>query len=94
MSKVVSAFVLEVSHWLMLHGRVDQLKLIVVKLALIENNQCYTIQDIANILKISKSSDENCLHQLATLTALMFMFHISGKNTSGLYFCMHSSTEM
>ena len=31
---------------------------------LIENNQCYTIQDIANILKISKSCDENCLHQL------------------------------
>ena len=31
---------------------------------LIENNQCYTMWEIANILKISKSSIENHLHQL------------------------------
>ena len=31
---------------------------------LIENNQYYTMQEIANILKISKSSVENHLHQL------------------------------
>ena len=31
---------------------------------LIENNQRYTIREIANILKISKSSAENHLHQL------------------------------
>ena len=31
---------------------------------LIENNQCYTMREIANILKISKSSTENHLHQL------------------------------
>ena len=31
---------------------------------LIENNQCYTMQEITNILKISKSSVENYLHQL------------------------------
>ena len=31
---------------------------------LIENNQCYTMQEIADILKISKSSAENHLHQL------------------------------
>ena len=31
---------------------------------LIENNQCYTTQEIASILKISKSSTENHLHQL------------------------------
>ena len=31
---------------------------------LIENNQCYTTQGIADILKISKSSAENHLHQL------------------------------
>ena len=31
---------------------------------LIENNQCYTTQEIADILKISKSSVENHLHQL------------------------------
>ena len=31
---------------------------------LIENNQRYTTREIANILKISKSSTENHLHQL------------------------------
>ena len=31
---------------------------------LIENNQCYTTWEIADILKISKSSIENHLHQL------------------------------
>ena len=31
---------------------------------LIENNQCYTMQEITNILKIYKSSVENYLHQL------------------------------
>ena len=31
---------------------------------LIENNQCYTTREIADILKISKSSAENHLHQL------------------------------
>ena len=31
---------------------------------LTENNQCYTTWEIANILKISKSSIENHLHQL------------------------------
>ena len=31
---------------------------------LIENSQCYTKREIANILKISKSSIENHLHQL------------------------------
>ena len=29
---------------------------------LIENNQCYIMQKIANIVKISKSSNENHLH--------------------------------
>ena len=36
----------------------DQIK------TLIENNQCYTMQEIADILKISKSSVENHLHQV------------------------------
>ena len=31
----------------------------------VENNQCYTTWEIADILKISKSSVENHLHQLA-----------------------------
>ena len=30
---------------------------------LIENNQCYTTREVADILKISKSSTENHLHQ-------------------------------
>ena len=32
--------------------------------ALIENNQCYTTREIADVLKISKSGIENHLHQL------------------------------
>ena len=31
---------------------------------LIDNYQCYTMQEVANILKISRSSVENHLHQL------------------------------
>ena len=65
MSKVVC----EVSSWRFLAGRSprsgrpvevdsDQIE------TLIENNQRYTIQEIAGILNISKSSVENHLHQL------------------------------
>ena len=32
---------------------------------LTENNQCYTMQEIADTLKMSKSSNENHLHQLS-----------------------------
>ena len=47
----------------MLHGQVvevdnDQIE------ALIEKNQCYIMQEIADILKISKSRFESHLHQL------------------------------
>ena len=49
----------------------DQIK------TLIENNQHYTIWEIANILKISKSSIENHFHQVGMLIALKFGFHIS-----------------
>ena len=48
------SFVLQISCWMMLHGWVDQLKLIAIK-TLIENYQYYTMQDTADILKISKS---------------------------------------
>ena len=34
---------------------------------LIESNQHYTMQEIANILKISKSTIENHLHQLGNV---------------------------
>ena len=37
----------------------------------IENNQCYTSWERGKILKISKSSSENYLHQLITLIALI-----------------------
>ena len=37
---------------------------------LIENNQCYTTREIADILKISKSSVENHLHQLGYVNHL------------------------
>ena len=51
---------LEISRWMMLHGQVDQLKLTAIKL----NNQRYTVQETADILKRSKSNFENHLHQL------------------------------
>ena len=63
---------------------------------IIENNQCYTTQEIANILKISKSSAENHLHQLGYVNR----FHVwvphklSEKKPSWLYFCMWFSTEI
>ena len=48
----------------------DQIK------TLTEDNQCYTMQEIADILKISKPNIENHLHSLFMLIALMFGFHI------------------
>ena len=47
---------------------------------LIENNQCYIIWKIADILKISKLSTENHLTISVMLIALMFGFHIRRKN--------------
>ena len=37
---------------------------------IIENNQCYTTWEMADILKISKSSAENHLHQLGYVNCL------------------------
>ena len=57
------SFVLEISHWTMLHGWVDQLKLIAIQSeTLIENNQCYTTWEVADIFKniqINKVIGEN-----------------------------------
>ena len=50
----------------------DQIK------TLIENKE-YTMWEIANILKSSKSSIENHLHQLAYVIALMFVLHTRGE---------------
>ena len=53
----LETFVLEISHWMMLHGQSgrpvevdsDQME------TLIETNQCYTMWELAYIFKISKS---------------------------------------
>ena len=59
---------------------------------LVENNQCYTTWEIADILKISKSSIENHLYQLM-LIVLIFEFQVTlVKKPTRLYFCMHFST--
>ena len=44
---------------------------------LIENNQCYTTRETADILKISKSSVENYLHQPGYVNCFDVGFHIS-----------------
>ena len=49
----------------------DQVKI------LIENNPHYTMREIANILKISRSRTEITCTSLVMLIALMFGFHIS-----------------
>ena len=57
------SFVLEISHWTMLHGWVGQWSWWQSE-ASDENNQFYTIWEIAGVFKKSKSSTENHLHQL------------------------------
>ena len=42
-----------------------------------EVNQHYTSREIANILKVSKSSAENHLNQLSYVNRFVFVFHIS-----------------
>ena len=68
MSKVVC----KVSRWRLLAGNAPRSDRAVevdgsqIK-TLIENNQCHTIQEIAEILKISKSSIENHFHHLGNV---------------------------
>jgi len=57
---VVGDFMLEDAPWLGWTVEVDSDQIE----TLIENNQYYTKGEIANILKIPKSSVENCLHKL------------------------------
>ena len=51
---------------------------------LIENNQCYTTREVADILKISKSSAENHLHQLGYINRfdVWVPHNLSKKQTS------------
>ena len=62
---------------------------------LIENNQPYTTWEMANILKISKSSVENHLHQLGYVNRLDVWVprKLSDKKPSRPYFHMRFSTE-
>ena len=59
---------------------------------LIENNQHYTTLEIANILKISKSSVENHLHQLGYINPFDVWFpdKLSEKNLLDLISTCHS----
>ena len=57
----LQSFMLEISLWMMLKPvEVDAVQI----KTLIDNYQCYTMREVANILKISRSSVENHLHQL------------------------------
>lgn len=62
----------------------DQIK------TLLENNQRYTMREIANILKISKTSVENYLHQLGYVSRFdVWLPHeLSEKKFTGPYFCV------
>ena len=56
----------QIFHKKMPHSWVHQLNLIVIQLRhYLRIIQCYTMEEIADILKISKSSAENNLHQLS-----------------------------
>ena len=61
---------------------------------LIKNNKCYIMWEIADILKISKSSIENHLHQLDYVNRFdVWVPHmLSEKNLLDQYFCMQFST--
>ena len=60
---------------------------------LIENNQRYTMQEIANILKISKSSIKSHLHQLGYVNrfGVWIPHKLSEKKPSRPYFCVQFS---
>ena len=74
MSKVVCEdFSLDDAPWLDKPDEVDSNQIE----TLIENNQHYAMWEIADILKIPKSSTENLLHQFGYVIPLMFGFHIS-----------------
>ena len=61
---------------------------------LTENSQCYSTWEIVDILKISKSSTENHLHQLGYVNRFDVWVprKLSEKKPSWPYFCMRFST--
>ena len=63
--KWLQSFLLQISHWSVLHSQVGQFRLTDQTEILTENNQHYVMWEIAEILKISTSSVENQLHQLS-----------------------------
>ena len=79
----LQSFVLEISCWTMLHGQVDRVEVDSDQIeTIIENNQHRTTWEIANILRISKSSIENHLHQLGYVNRfdVWVPYKLSGKN--------------
>ena len=90
------SFCAEISCVTIFHGWEGQLKLIVIK-TLIENSQCYVMQEITGIFRISKSSIEVISTSLVMSITLMSGFHISRKKqnkTSWPYFQMRFPTEI
>ena len=74
---VLWSFVLEISHWTMLHGQgrsveanSNQIK------TFIKNNQCYTMRETADVLEISRLVLKIICTSLVMSITLMFGFHI------------------
>ena len=62
---------------------------------LTENNQCYTTQEIAVILKISISSMENHLYQLGNVNLFDILFpHKLNKQTKNLLNCVSACDSL
>ena len=79
------SFILEISHWTVFPGHIDLLKLTAIKLTHPLRTICYSMQETANMLKLSKPSAENQLYQCDMLIILMFGFHISWAEKNHLH---------
>ena len=90
----LQSFVLEISHWMMLHGWEDQLNLIAIKSRYWLRKINVIPRETANILKISKSSFENHLHQFSHVNHFDVWVPHKQQKPSWPYFCMQFSTEM
>ena len=75
------SFVLEISHWTVLQSKVDQMKLITVKLRYYLKTMLYDVGDIQHTQNI-QALKVICT-SLVILIALRFGFHISEKNLHG-----------